>query len=90
MTVETTSTETGYGNELQFYNDTNTDTNDVVNSAVSENVDITFTNVKNGIVPTGVIVDTAPYLLSVLLGSLGIFLIQAKKQRESTLDENGN
>ena len=88
VTVETTSTETGYGNELQFYNDTKTDTNDVVNSAVSENVDITFTNVKNGIVPTGVIVDTAPYLLSVLLGSFGILLIQAKKQRDSIQNEN--
>ena len=88
VTVGPTNT-TGYGPEVQFFNDTDTSTEcDVLNTAVTENVDVTFTNEKNGIVPTGVIVDTAPYLLSVLLGSFGILLIQAKKQRDSIQNEN--
>lgn len=61
----------------------------MTNLSVDEDVDITFLNVKNGVVPTGIILDTAPYTLSMVMGIVGIALIQKKKKMDK-LDEEGD
>ena len=61
----------------------------MTNLSVDEDVDITFLNVKNGVVPTGIILDTAPYTLSMVMGIVGIALIQKKKKMDK-LDEESD
>ena len=51
----------------------------VKNTNVNEDVDVTFLNIKDGIVPTGVLLDTSPYVLSVLIGAAGICVIHRKE-----------
>jgi|GEM_PF-1575069 len=59
----------------------------ITNLSVNEDVDVTFLNVKNGVVPTGIILDTAPYTLSFLMGVGGILLIQRKKKLQNCAEE---
>lgn len=59
----------------------------ITNLSVSEDVDVTFLNIKNGVVPTGIILDTAPYTLSLLMGISGILLIQKKKKVQLSNDD---
>jgi len=53
----------------------------VADSYLSDNTEITFTNEKHGVVPTGIMTTTVPYVLIVLVG-LGGLLIFAKKRNE--------
>lgn len=83
--VLTSNPKTDYSQYVVLSADTDS-TCYVENINVSEDVDISFLNIKNGIVPTGILLDTSPYTLSVILGSAGIFLIHRKHKREKWRD----
>ena len=53
---------------------------------LSADTEITFTNEKHGVVPTGIMTTTAPYVLIVLVG-LGGLLIFAKKRNEDAEED---
>lgn len=58
----------------------------VVDSYISEDTKVEYTNTKQGTIPTGIILNTAPYALVVVFGFAGL-LFFTKKKRESEAEE---
>lgn len=56
------------------------DAGSMINPSVSEDVEVVFRNFRDGIVPTGIILDTAPYTVCMGLGAAGILLLRRKKK----------
>jgi surface protein len=52
----------------------------MINPSVSEDVEVVFRNFRDGIVPTGIILDTAPYTVCMGLGAAGILLLRRKRK----------
>lgn len=61
----------------------------IMNLSVNEDVDVTFLNIKNGVVPTGIIMDTAPYTVSFFIGMAGILAIRKKRKLDQKDEEAG-
>lgn len=59
----------------------------VEDTYLASDTTVKFTNTKTGVIPTGVILNTAPYVAIVLAGFFGIILF-VKKKREETLEED--
>jgi hypothetical protein len=53
----------------------------VTDPSFASDVDITFENNKQGSIPTGIILTTAPYVVALMIGLLGI-IVYTKKKRE--------
>lgn len=55
----------------------------VTDDEITNNVWMMFTNTKNGVIPTGIIMSVAPYAVVVIAGAVGIiFFIRRKKNDE--------
>ena len=59
----------------------NTTDYSLTDPSFSSNVSITFENSKQGAIPTGIILTTAPYVAALMIGLFGI-IIYTKKKRE--------
>jgi surface protein len=78
-----------YGQEVVYSLDTDTDCT-ITNLDVDEDIDVTFLNVKDGIVPTGVMLRTAPYALTVAIGLMGILVIRKKQKYDNEALDNSS
>lgn len=59
--------------------------NSVINTAgIIADVTVTFTNTRNGVIPTGVILSVAPWVIAgvVIIGGIVFFAIRSKKKYE--------
>gem|GEM_PF-1637340 len=63
-----------------------TATTNMIDTYITADSTVTYTNTKVGTIPTGVILNTAPYAIVVLAGFFGLFIF-AKKRREEEAEE---
>jgi pilin isopeptide linkage protein len=58
----------------------------VADTKIIDDTTVTFTNTKQGTIPTGVITNTAPYAVVVLAGFAGLVFFLKKKKNEEEYD----
>lgn len=88
-TVEETPED--YKPALTVTGDTNnqaTTTTTSTNGTLTDSITAAFTNTRDGIIPTGVLLTVAPFAIGLLLfGALAVFFIARKKRREGEDEE---
>ena len=82
---KTVATGTGKDSDIDT---TNSTASKVIDTKIEGDADVTFTNSRSGILPTGIIISMAPAIgfIAVSLAALFAFIVGAKK-RKAELDE---